>query len=349
MSKRINDKLSNDALIDEQSLGDYLKRESEFSQRYRAIKANEVADEVPAELDRAILLHASQTASTNKVVKLNELRKWRRLTLPFAMAATLVLGVSIVMRSGNQLPTRVPTEANQVDVEVDLLTPTPQANLPPPKLELPSVAESAPAHADKPLMRASHAEEPMRLKETAASLTVTASKEKKQRTQAISEKEEAAIAAKSAVAGAIASASVASPVQQNMGLSDISKSSGTTVDATTPVSQTAQPTEANKTTAQRSRDDRGSVEEVVVTGARIQQKQTFIGPRSTPASAPSSQVSANAYEKEQREANPIEWLEYIRELRQAKKNFTANREWTRFVKAYPNYEVAADDIARGEK
>jgi hypothetical protein len=74
------------------------------------------------------------------------------------------------------------------------------------------------------------------------------------------------------------------------------------------------------------------------------------GPRSTmPADSFAKKKVSDAELAKQREAEPEEWLAYIRELRATGKSRDADAEWKRFVKAYPTYSVAAADTARPKK
>ena len=45
-------------------------------------------------------------------------------------------------------------------------------------------------------------------------------------------------------------------------------------------------------------------------------------------------------------SDPKAWLEEIRELRRAGKTADADREWLRFREEFPDFHVAADDLAR---
>jgi hypothetical protein len=71
------------------------------------------------------------------------------------------------------------------------------------------------------------------------------------------------------------------------------------------------------------------------------------GPRDTIAErtfASTEQAPAAAAAPEQ--PDPAHWLEDIRELRRRGRAAQADREWERFREAYPEYQVAEDDLAR---
>ncbi len=90
--------------LDDKAFEEYLKRGSPVSQHYQALDA----DEVPSELDRAILGRAEEAVRAEGVAKH---RRWRRWSVPVALAASTVLAVSIVLESGQheQALTRAPT------------------------------------------------------------------------------------------------------------------------------------------------------------------------------------------------------------------------------------------------
>jgi hypothetical protein len=135
-----------------------------------------------------------------------------------------------------------------------------------------------------------------------------------------------------------------------------------------PSPQSAQPTEAVTVQAHKlQRQDLSSrssampvtteemdssFEEVAVTGMRRREQKQTAGPRNTIAAPRSSDSQRNAAEDQADEprnySDPEQWLRDIRELRKADKQDEADREWRRFRHAFPDYEVAANDSARGK-
>jgi hypothetical protein len=100
------------------------------------------------------------------------------------------------------------------------------------------------------------------------------------------------------------------------------------------------------------READASLDDVLVTGMkRYEPKHRTVGPRNTvaaPAAAADSASNAAAQEDEARDySEPEQWLRDIRKLREANKHREADSEWRRFRYVFPNYEVAADDSARG--
>jgi hypothetical protein len=95
-------------LIDDSTLAQYLERNSEFSARYREIET----DTVPSELDGRVLAQAGGNSAARQLTGSSHasgdsiLMNWRRYSAPIALAATVVLAVSIVVQVGDR---RVPT------------------------------------------------------------------------------------------------------------------------------------------------------------------------------------------------------------------------------------------------
>jgi hypothetical protein len=91
-------------------------------------------------------------------------------------------------------------------------------------------------------------------------------------------------------------------------------------------------------------DEAATMQETVVTGTlRRAQPAAGAGPRNTVEPA---EKSERTLAKEARESDPGLWLGYIRDLRKNNEIRAADREWKAFVKAYPDYLVAEDDLAR---
>ena len=97
-------------------------------------------------------------------------------------------------------------------------------------------------------------------------------------------------------------------------------------------------------------DDLSSVS---VTGTRRPRAGRTAGPHGTiSGSALSSETRPAADEDATRadlRSDPQKWLESIRELRRAGKGEEADRAWQEFHKAFPNFPVADDDLARKQR
>ncbi|MBC7983290.1 MAG: hypothetical protein H7Y02_05475 [Candidatus Obscuribacterales bacterium] len=124
---------SNDKLLDE-----YLTGASEFSTRYRKLDA----DEVPSELDDLVLTAGRSSAPEVR----SHLQRWRRWSVPAALAATVVLTVSIVVNNDAQKLSEPAAEASARTQALDgatsqtkpvFIEPAIENDTPAVKLELP--------------------------------------------------------------------------------------------------------------------------------------------------------------------------------------------------------------------
>jgi hypothetical protein len=132
---------------DDKALNEYLSGNSPYSARYRELEA----DDVPPELDAAILSHSKEAIATQSTHR--RLGRWRRWSVPATLAATFVLVVSLVIQNNLPLtsldaPQLIQEEkAEESTVTVDLTLPSqslqrefaPEIALtpPPPKLDMP--------------------------------------------------------------------------------------------------------------------------------------------------------------------------------------------------------------------
>jgi len=93
-----------------------------------------------------------------------------------------------------------------------------------------------------------------------------------------------------------------------------------------------------------------SVDEVAVTSTRARRGPgRTAGPRGTISSMSGAAASESRPASDDERADrsdPAAWLEDIRDLRRAGKSADADREWDLFRKAFPDFEVADDDLAR---
>jgi hypothetical protein len=135
---------------DDKALNEYLGGNSPYSARYRELEA----DDVPPELDAAILTRAKEAIATQSTHR--QLGRWRRWSVPATLAATFVLVVSLAIQSNMPLTSAdIPQEiqeerAEESTVTVDLTLPAqtsqpefaPEIALapPPPKLDMPPPA-----------------------------------------------------------------------------------------------------------------------------------------------------------------------------------------------------------------
>ena len=117
---------------------------------------------------------------------------------------------------------------------------------------------------------------------------------------------------------------------------------------TLPLPRT-EPVAARESVAQTEEEaDSVDLQEVAVTGSRARRAPgRTAGPRNTISGLSSEARQRAAHAAAQAEhPNPDEWLEEIRDLRRKGKITDADREWQLFSEAYPDFQVAPDDIAR---
>jgi hypothetical protein len=88
------------------------------------------------------------------------------------------------------------------------------------------------------------------------------------------------------------------------------------------------------------------VSEVVITGRARRAPGRSVGPRETISSGAFTRDARPTADEQRERSDPQAWLEDIRAMRRAGKNDEADREWERFRAAFPNFQVADDDLAR---
>jgi hypothetical protein len=332
--------------VDEQFLEEYLKGKSTVSQQYRQMSA----DDVPADLDRRVLRQAHDAVKQRKPSNV-----WRRWSAPLALAASAVLVLSIVIESGVQRDsmsalTNVRSdsaraaeaaaererrkEEDKAVVNVELKAAAP----PPPALSISVPEELAPVLADAPAFVSPPAMAPA---PAAENVTVTA--ERLRQSVQDSPSPVTSITEEDSTTAVQATTQVQPPQ----------------IPAQEPQARLSGSVRANRpieTRTQDSRYEEPDLSEVIVTGTHRRRAQ-LAGPRSTIAIPPPS------YEDEEPETaseaaggnlmpehtDPEAWLRDIRQLRKDDKQEEADREWRRFREAFPDYEVAETDIARGSK
>ena len=316
---------------DIKALDEYLKGNSDVSRRYRELGR----DEVPPELDRRVLA-AARDAVANEGAQRS--RSWLRWSAPVALAASVVLVVTVVLERGPQdeltaVPAQTPAEpqvrgrVNDKDdyaaaerkladeaarqragnaqesspVYVQPVTPAP----PPALADMPPMPEPAPA-------------------------AVTAAK-------------------------AEARPFVPPP---DLVVEQQSEQTVTRSMAPVPEAPAVQPAPAvrgeisareSAALSKEEADSASEVEETSVTSTRTRRGPgRTAGPRGTISTTSSLAGESRPASDDERadRSDPAAWLEEIRDLRRAGKVADADREWDLFHKAFPDFQVADDDIAR---
>lgn len=312
--------------IDDKAFEEYLGRESALSKRYRALDA----DEVPAQLDGVILARAREAVAA-KPASSRRKPAWMRWTPPLALAASMVLVISIVIESGTQhevtLRDRVMTMPQSAPAQEAAAEPRQLSAIEPEQ----SVAAAA---LEAPQMQA-------RKRADAGSDRNPATVDLQQSTNPAA----AVVEAPAAVSDAskAASAAAVSTPEMKIEVPPPAPVAAVTAAANLGVVETRR----QEASAPAERDA-AALEEIAITSNRVQSRSAGqgAGPRgtiTTPA-AGSPEVSQEA-----RESDPQRWLEYIRELRRENKGRQADREWRSFIKAYPDYKVDEKDVARARQ
>ena len=302
---------------DIKALDEYLKGSSEISQRYRELGR----DDVPPELDRRVLDEARAAVANAGARRAKSLLRW---SAPVALAASVVLVVTVVIENGVPKDTayvvQPASEESQLHDEApaqDQFVADAPAKLdqaPAPAAE-PAAAPAAPSPAPPPalarersLAKVEAADK--RLSGLAEEVIVTAQSRRDQEQPAPAAPITVIESADARLAGGNAVAPLPEPHERGEAKS--------AAEADTDLSS------------------------VSVTGYRTRRATgRTAGPRNTISSAAQSGEM-----RQQAELEPEKWLEDIRDLRRKGKTADADREWQQFIEAYPDFEVADDDIAR---
>lgn len=309
--------------IDIKALDEYLKGGSDISRTLRELGS----EDVPPELDRRVLDEARAAVASGSG---GRSRSWLRWSAPLALAASVVLVVTVVIESGVQndvsFATR-PVAADKARVEQQQqvqerklqeqvaqeprqerqFAPEPPAVMAPqsPSAPLPEAAPPAALTKAEPVRSNSAPREEVRVDAKAL-------------------RDEALVSSPVAV---VNSETIDSPAPQ--------------IAAEQPAPL---PVEAD------SGDDLGSVS---VAGTRARRAGRAPGVRGTiSGSVLSSETRPAADEDAERSdqrSDPQKWLEEIRELRRAGKAEEADRAWEQFRKAFPSFPVADNDLARKQR
>jgi len=298
----------NDNAFDE-----YLDRQSPVSQRYRALGD----DPVPEHLDQSVLAQArAAIESGNDELALVRSRR-RRLAqwgVPVALAASTVIVVSIVIRSGTQhevlspsMPRAAPPPASAPPM-AQAAKPQPEAQesanvvmIAPPRDAVTEFSSLAPSPATSPADRA-----PTVLNERLVVLPQVRS--------------EPAVVPPAALP--------APEIAENR--ERAAESEKRRVDA---AGAAAMRQEQETTSRQSAR------EQITVTAMRRQEIAQDV-PLAI-AVAPVTTLDAEIFHRD-----PDDWLEHIRQLRRDGQQEAADREWKQFQETHPDHPVAETDLAR---
>jgi hypothetical protein len=307
---------------DDKAFDEYLGRESQVSQRYRALEA----DAVPAPLDAKILAQAKD-ALAEEADELSRVRSRRRRLLvwsvPAAVAASALLVVSIVIRSGTQH-------------EVTSLAVPAQVSAPPPRpMESPA---AKPERTDKQESPSVVMIAPPRDAVTEfSSLARPPASGSTARSDALNSaaREEAVVSGLSSgfQAEPMVPAPAAAPPPAAAALA---RKQDSFEERSAQRVQSAPALQAERAARQ------SELEQVTVTSSR-----PVIAAQDAPMAV--SSVQAEEIIVASVRTDPALWLEHIRELRRDGEDADADEEWKQFREAYPEHPVEETDIARGQR
>jgi len=321
--------------IDIKALDEYLKGGSDISRRYRELGSGDV----PPELDRRVLDEARAAVASGAG---GRSRSWLRWSAPLALAASVVLVVTVVIESGVQNDASFATQ----QVAADKARVEQQGQVDETKLQ--EVAQQL--QRERQLQFTPEPQSPPTLAPAAAPPAALTKSELTRANSAAPE--EVRVDAK-----ALRDQSQA-PVPVTAANSEMVNSPAPQIAAEQPgfagaVAPVAARKEAEPAAPEvDSADD--DVEPVSVAGStRARRAGRTAGPRATisgPALSSESRPAADEdAERADLRSDPQKWLESIRELRRAGKGEEADRAWQEFHKAFPNFPVDADDLARKQR
>jgi hypothetical protein len=330
--------------IDIKALDEYLKGGSDISRRYREMSGEDVP---PPELDRRVLDEARAAVASGGG---GRSRSWLRWSAPLALAASVVLVVTVVIESGVQNDASFATQ----QVAADKARVEQQRQLAESKLR-DEVAQQQPQQERQvrftPEPPAAMAPQAPAVPPPAAAAAAALAKTESERANSAAS-EEVRVHAKALLR------------DQSERATPVTVVNSETIDSPAPQMAAEQPSFAGSVApvsahkeaapAPAEADAAEDLSSVTITGnIRARRTGRTAGPRATmPGSALSSETRPAADEDAERadlRSDPQKWLEQIRELRRAGKAEEADRAWEQFHKAFPNFPVADDDLARKQR
>jgi len=325
--------------IDIKALDEYLKGDSDISRTFRELGG----EDVPPELDRRVLNEARAAVASGGGARS---RSWLRWSAPLALAASVVLVVTVVIESGVQNDASFATEQVAAD----------KARVEQQAAEY-KLREQVAQEPQQERQREFASEPPAVMAPQAPAAPVPAAapppapaKSEMAHLNAVAPPEEVAVDAKARR-------------DQSQMTTPVTVVNSEPIDLPAPQSAAEQPAFAGAVAPVAARkeaapatpeaDSADDVSSVAVTSARARRAGRTAGPRATtsgsPLAAESRPVADEDVTRADLRSDPQKWLEEIRELRRAGKVEDADRAWEQFHKAFPNFPVADDDLARKQR
>jgi hypothetical protein len=314
---------------DDKLLDEYLSGATPYSARYRRIES----EDVPSELDRAVVEQARENLIKGKRPA------WQRIGPSLALAATVVLTASIVMRSNLKsfAPISERSEARAPRTVVDE------------KSDAASDAERVSAAPPQEPIRSGEASQKQTKKSTSTDKIQLASR---QSAPAPLQKPEAGAAALPTEIAQAARANYEAKKVEALQPASSFAAAAQTRNVNTAIEQAviaersdapkfAAPESSSSTEVRADTHQRGRAKENAK--RTTEERETSVVQGSLVRDA--APVAATAKQDLLRR-DPAAWLKFIRELRGADKQAEADAQWKEFVEAYPRYFVSPSDAAR---
>ncbi len=290
---------------DESAFADYLQGKSSVSARYRQLQNDQLQhDEVPPALDQQVLQQARAALQSPAA---NEPSFWARWNKPLAMAASLLVITSVIIKLGQQ--SRIEPQFTQQSPAVETKI---VEEIAPPAIATPEVA----------------------LGNTQEAKTVVASRDE---ATANRQAQPAALADAASLADTALGRSAAeaiAPPPPALNLPVVAAPS-----APAPAETSAERREQDNTA-------RGNALQKVATSIATAERPTAAAAQSPVATVGAVRSLNTLRTDEELTSDPARWLEQIRELRAQSKSVEADAAWVQFRKAWPEYVVSIDDKAR---
>jgi hypothetical protein len=294
---------------DDKAFDEYLQRGSAVSKQYRAIEE----ERVPSELDANILARAASEVNAGRH---RRTRVWRRWSVPVALAASTVLAVSIVLESG--LRHEVPTVSYSTQTSAPPSSPEAQVR----ESDEPVLQEQAKAVVESAFLA----------DEQVSSLEISPPKQ---------EEAERAPAATAPVEAPRSPPPASTPDRR------LQAAKGERSEAAEQYANAASPVAVEKRaegSLTRARDGMRGVAPVSAISQDSESDRSTTGAAARDSSAGFADDTKES--KRDGTTDPHEWLQHIRELREAGKAEEADSEWQKFREAFPDYPVDKDDLAQ---
>lgn len=313
------DRSDDDPTPADKSFGEYLQRDSDVSQHYRHIDS----DDVPPALDSAVLAQAQQAL----LKKTSRQPVWMRWSAPVALAASAVLGIAIVLEIGVEEKVALPAPKMEQMTTSDSAADATVAEAIEQVTEQPALKTNAETPLSAPAPAAPGAAPPAAASDRMFKRSEPARVD--ERAREASPRVQAAPELDSAVSRAVSTtASAEAPVAPEMKEESVSA----VADRAAAMVREEEARRAQQFAANSGFSQASGQAAPAPTAVR----QTTM-PRpvvNMPQAIPAPRLA------------PTAWLEQIRGLRRDGKVLEADEQWRQFSEAYPDFQVAVDDLAR---